>query len=269
MSDKTKKERLEYHDRPEWSYSQMKVILDSGIDYAVAAKRKMLPQPEGKSIDFGTLVHQLVLSPNSESVFAISPYENYRTKEAREWRDAQKANGVIVLTQADAEVVEAIASNVVKHPFSMDYILGKGVQHEVEMSANLNGVKVRGKADALKISKDRKHLMVLDLKTTAQFDKFKFNVFRNHYDLQSAVYSVIAAASQGWQLQTGLENVEYVFCVAETVAPYRVQFAHASNEFLQHGIDKLNKCLIAIKEFGEADPNFLIEDWIELGDFSF
>lgn len=27
---------MDYYKRPEWSYSQMKVILDSGIDYAVA-----------------------------------------------------------------------------------------------------------------------------------------------------------------------------------------------------------------------------------------
>lgn len=267
MKKTTKEKRLEYHDRPEWSYSQMKVILDSGIDYAVAAKRKMLPQPEGKSIDLGTLVHSLVLG--GEERFVISPYENYRTKAAREWRDEQKANGLIVLTQDDATIVQTIASNIIDHPFAMDYILGRGIQHEVEMSANLNGVHVRGKADALRISKDRKDLLVLDLKTTAQFDKFKWNVFRNHYDLQCAVYSVVAAASQGWSAKECTENVNYIFCIAETVVPFRVQFAHASAEFMQHGMDKLNKCLTEILEFGDKDPNFLLEEIIELGDFSY
>lgn len=35
----------EYYKRPEWSYSQMKAIITDGIDYAVAAKRGLLPQP--------------------------------------------------------------------------------------------------------------------------------------------------------------------------------------------------------------------------------
>ena len=60
-----------YHNRPEWSYSQMKVILDSGIDYAVAAKRGMLPGPSGKFIDLGELAHMFVLGGDAE-VFGMA-----------------------------------------------------------------------------------------------------------------------------------------------------------------------------------------------------
>lgn len=48
----------EYYARPEWSYSQMKAIITDGIDYAVAAKRGLLPQPASKSIDIGSLAHE-------------------------------------------------------------------------------------------------------------------------------------------------------------------------------------------------------------------
>ncbi len=36
-------EKVNYYDRPEWSFSQMKHIVASGIDYAVASKRGLLP----------------------------------------------------------------------------------------------------------------------------------------------------------------------------------------------------------------------------------
>lgn len=166
-------------------------------------------------------------------------------------------------------MIGEIAENIKKHPYSKEYIFGKGIQHEVEMDAVLAGIPVRGKADALKIGKGRDHITVLDLKTTAQFDQFKYRVFRNHYDLQCATYSVIAAATQGRNLQSDMDFVDYVFCVAETVPPYRVQYMRVNQEFVNHGIDKLNACLTAIKEFGDNQPNFLLTDWVELGDLSY
>lgn len=266
LTDKTKQKRAKYHDRPEWSYSQMKVILDSGIDYAVANKMNMLPQPDSKAIDVGSLVHQFILGGDEQ--YVVSPYDNYRTKEAQQWKNEQTAAGKIVLTETENAMIGQIVENIKNHPYSKQYIFGRGIQHEVEMDATLAGIPVRGKADALKIGKGRDHITVLDLKTTAKFDQFKYTVFRNHYDLQCATYSVIAAATQGRNLQSDMDFVDYVFCVAETVAPYRVQYMRVNQEFVNHGIDKLNACLTAIKEFGDRKPNFLLEEIVELGDFS-
>ena len=52
---------LNYRERPEWSYSDMKVILEHDIDYAVAVKHKLLKQDFGKAIDIGTLAHEELL----------------------------------------------------------------------------------------------------------------------------------------------------------------------------------------------------------------
>lgn len=267
LTEQTKQKRAEYHNRPEWSYSQMKVILDSGIDYAVAKKNGLLPAPDSKAIDIGSLVHQFILGGDEQ--YVVSPYDNYRTKESQDWKKEQIAKGKIILTEAEEAMIGEIAENIKNHPYSKEYIFGKGIQHEVEMDAVLAGIPVRGKADALKIGKGRDHITVLDLKTTAQFDAFKYRVFRNHYDLQCATYSVIAAATQGRNLQSDMDFVDYVFCVAETVPPYRVQYMKVNQEFVNHGIDKLNTCLTAIKEFGDKKPNFLLEEIVELGDLSY
>lgn len=267
LTEQTKQKRAHYHDRPEWSYSQMKVILDSGIDFAVAKKNGLLPAPESKAIDIGSMVHQFILGGDDQ--YVISPYDNYRTKESQQWKAEQIAAGKIILTETEHAMIGQIVENIKNHPYSKEYIFGKGVQHEVEMDATLAGVPVRGKADALKVNKQNDYITVLDLKTTAQFDQFKYRVFRNHYDLQCATYSVIAAATQGRNLQSDMDFVKYVFCVAETVAPYRVQYMCVNQEFVNHGIDKLNACLTAIKEFGDKQPNFLLTDWVELGDLSY
>lgn len=250
-----------YHDRPEWSYSQMKLILDSGIDYAAAAKRGMLPKPASKFIDLGQLAHMFVLGGNAED-FVVSPYADFRTKEARSWRDETEDAGKTIVTKDQYDAISKIVDNIEAHPRSKELLKGDGVKHEVEMYATLAGVKCRGKADAI-LERDGK-LIITDIKTTAQFDGWKYKAMVRHYDLQAAIYSLIGGKSAG----VNVDNVEFYFCVVETVAPYRVQYHYCLQEFIEHGNDKLAKCLEEIKKFGDREPNFLIEEVNELGDWS-
>lgn len=252
---------IEYHSRPEWSYSQMKVILDSGIDYAVAAKRGMLPGPSSKAIDLGELAHMFVLGGDAE-IFVVTPYSDFRTKEAREWKAEQLERGKIIVTKDQYGAIAQIVDNVERHPMSAKLLKGENVKHEIEMYATVDGVKLRGKADALLINGGS--IVVTDIKTTAQFDDWRYKAMRRHYDLQAATYTLIGAASQ----KVDVSSAEFYFCVAETVAPYRVQYHYVSQEFLDHGETKLAGCLQKIKEFGNKEPNFLIEEINRLGDFS-
>ena len=255
--------REDYHNRPEWSYSQLKVILDSGIDYAVAAKRGMIEQPSGKAIDIGQIVHMRILGGSDK--YVVSPFDDFRTKKAQEWRDENKKSGKIVLTKSELAITDAIVKNIKAHPKSADLLFGEDVQHEVEMYAKTSdGLELRGKADALKIGKGRNTLTLVDLKTTAQFDSFKYRAQRAHYDLQAANYTLIGSASQN--IDAG--SVDYWFCVAETVFPYRVQYMYATPEFVSAGERKLAKCADEVLKFGDKDPNFLLEEVIDLGDWS-
>lgn len=254
-------EKINYHDRPEWSYSQMKAILDSGIDYAVATKKGMLPAPASKAIDLGQLAHMFVLGGDPDE-FIVSPYADFRTKEARNWRDEALDACKTIVTKDQYNAISAIVDNIENHPLSKKLLKGDNVSHEIEMFAKINGVDLRGKADAILQEGDT--LIVTDIKTTAQFDEWKYKAMRRHYDLQAANYSIIAAEA----CNVSRSFVNFYFCVVETVAPYRVQYHHASAEFLEHGEQKLAKCLESIKEFGDREPNFLIEEVNELGDYS-
>lgn len=249
-----------YHKRPEWSYSSMKVILDSGIDYAVGAKRGMTPKPDSKFIDIGQYVHQLVLS--GQELFVSSPYPDFRTKLAREWRDLQIEMGRTIITDEMQVAAEAVAANIKAHPRSADLLFAPGIKHEQEMFAKANGVDLRGKADAIKL--DKEAMIITDIKTTAQFDKFMKNAYWMHYDLQAANYTLIGAH----HMKVDPALVNYYFCVAETVAPYRVQYFHASLEFVEAGERKLFQCIEAIVAFGDKEPNFLPTEIKELGDWS-
>lgn len=254
-----------YHDRPEWSYSQMKVILDSGIDYAVATKRKMLPGPASTSIDLGELVHMFVLG-GDEKQFVMSPYQTFRTNEAKAWRETQIKAGKTIIRPNEYASFAPIVDNVKAHPRSTELLYAEGAKHEVEMYATINGVALRSKADTILYRGDDS-LIVADLKTTSYFDRWahdRYFAMNKHYDLQAALYLLVAAKSLG----VSPNFCNFWFCVAEAKPPYRIQYHHATQAFLESGEQKLVKCLETIKEFGDREPNFLIEEVNELGDWS-
>ncbi len=235
----------------------MKVILDSGIEYAVAKKLGQLPQPSSPAIDLGQLVHQQILGGSEQ--FVLSEYCNYRTKAAQEWREKQVTEGKTVITADQRDIANGVVKNILTHPHATKYLIGPNAKHEVELFAKTgDGVALRGKADAIIYGEDGKPKIICDIKTTGQFDQFFRSASRRHYDLQAAVYTAIA----------GTDMVNYYFCVAETVAPYRVQFMHASLEFLDAGERKFRRCIDAILEFGDQQPDFRLTEVKELGDYS-
>ena len=254
--------KINYHNRPEWSYSSMKKIIDSGIDYAVGTKRGLVPAPQSPYIDLGQLAHMILLG--GDDSFAVSEFPDFRTAAARQWRDEQIAAGKNIITQEQFKAADQIVKNVENHPHTPKYLLGEGFEYEQEMFAKTSeGIDLRGKGDSLNMQ-DKQNIIITDLKTTAQFDKFAKAASWNHYDLQAAVYTLITALFA----KVNPEQVRYMFCVAETVAPYRVQYFHATPEFVEAGERKLRTCIDAIVAFGKNDPNFLIEQIGELGDWS-
>lgn len=261
QTDQNNNNDVDYHKRPEWSYSSMKRILDSGIDYAVAGKLGMLPEPQSKFIDLGQLAHMIILG--GKDTFAISEFPDFRTKAAREWRDEQLAAGKNIITNDQFAAASEIVKNIEQHPHTPMYLIADDIKHEQEMFAKTDeGIALRGKADAIRLVNTA--AIVTDIKTTAKFDDFFKKATWMHYDLQAAVYSLIAAT----HLKIDPNLVNYYFCVAETVAPFRVQYMHASLEFVEAGERKLRICIDEILAFGDKQPNFLLEEIKELGDFS-
>lgn len=243
-----------YHKRPEWSFSTLKNILVNGIDWAVAYKRGDLPNqvPKSQYIDIGTFVHQELLG--GEKDWVAKAYPDYRTKEAREWRDSQPDN-IAILDEAQVEQIVKVSEAIKAHP-SLKEVLAN-METEKPIFAKVNGVELRGKADIIQKDENGKPFRIWDIKTTAQFQEWKYKCLRLHYDLQAAVYKT---------LYNG--NVDFAFIIAETVAPYRVQLAFLTPEAWEKGESDLVRCLDEIKKFGDKEPNFSIMEEIKIGDWS-
>lgn len=231
----------EYFAIDRWSASSMKKILDKGIDYAVAAKRGDIESEPSVALGLGKLVHMLILG--GEDRYALSEFKDFRTNAAREWRDAQLAEGKTIITQAQFDKASEVLAQVETHPVLAGILGAKDVQKEVASFGTISGVELKGKADIWLPNEDT----VVDIKTTTQFDKFGLQAYYLHYDLQAVIYQKLFKAKR------------FLFVALETTAPYRVQVFEVDTSFDLTGSTKLDKCLNEIKQFGDREPNFLIE----------
>ena len=137
------------------------------------------------------------------------------------------------------EIITKTALAIWAHPLAKELL--ESCDLEQKLTAKIEGIEFLGYADG--ISKDRK--ILFDLKTTAQFDAFKWQSFRNDYDLQASVYRLFG------------DSADYFFIVAETVAPYRVQIFGVDEEFYEGGNKKLQHAIEEFQKFrsrvGETD----------------
>lgn len=240
------------------SYSTAKKIYRKGIDYALGTKLGLIEETYGKAADIGTMAHALALG--GEPDWIVSEFENFRTKAAQEWKANQTK---IVITENDFKQIEAVAEAIHRHPLASQLI--ESCDLEQKLKATINGIDFHGCADG--ITKDRR--TIFDLKTTGQFDMFRWSAFKNDYDLQASIYSLFG------------DNAKYYFIVTETVAPFRVQIFGTSPEFIENGNTKLQKAIDEFNQFrkrkGENDlerisfnigETEILENAEELGDWS-
>ena len=103
----------EYHASEGISSSNLKLLAESPIHL----KHKDLFRMESKAFDFGSLVHALVLEPETvDDEFAISPTFDLRTKAGKEAKTEFEARhgAKIILSRDDMDMAEKMAQNVVR-----------------------------------------------------------------------------------------------------------------------------------------------------------
>jgi len=203
----------EYHASPELSSTQARQLLDSPARYLYA---KSHPQPHKDAFDLGTAVHTKVLGVGAEVITYpddhLTPSGSVSTKAATvAWAEEQRANGFVVITNAQARHVTGMAEAVLANADARA-VLEKTVGREVSIFAEIDGVHTRARFDIYD------GVNAADLKTTRDASPRGFNtsVGRYGYHIQDAWYAEAHTAVTGTELET------FKFVVVENFAPYMV-----------------------------------------------
>ena len=227
------------------SPSFLSKLYNKGYDYAVGEKLGLIKK-DTKSMSDGRLIHSLIAERlgGEQTKIAITPFDSFRTKEAREWRDSQPDDTQIV-SEEKIDSLNKIVDRVINHeqikPFLEDCEVEKTITKKV------NQFTVKGIVDVLS-----KHTggTWIDWKfiSSKNFDRFKKEALYSHYDLQASVYDFLTEVPHGY------------FVAIENEAPHRIKMFHCDITFLEDGANKFDKAFKILEKENWREVSFDIQE---------
>lgn len=178
-------------------------------------------------MNFGSLVHALCFTPNLVGEqFVLSKYDDFRTKEAREWRDATALEGKSIVKEADWQRAEDIKDVVM----DSEYIFGLGsCQYEVAAFGKIGNTLIKGMIDILPNRGDT----IVDLKVTGSIGDAKAMTslcINMGYHWQAALYLDLVNGLSDQEPRTKFE-----FLFIEDQFPYEIAVIRMSENFINLG----------------------------------
>ncbi|EDI6983415.1 exonuclease VIII [Salmonella enterica] len=201
-----------YHAGPGVSKSQLDDIADTPAIY-LWRKNAPVDTEKTKSLDTGTAFHCRVLEPEEFSKrFIIAPEFNRRTSAGKEeentFLEECARTGRTVLTAEEGRKIEIMYQSVMALPLGQWLVESAGyAESSVYWEDPETGILCRCRPDKI----IPEFHWIMDVKTTADIQRFRTAYYDYRYHVQDAFYS------DGYRAQFG-EIPTFVFLVASTTA---------------------------------------------------
>ena len=166
----------------------------------------------------GGYFHTCILEPDKLDKFKVVKASTRNTKA---YKDV--AGGELCLLEHEVDMIELMREKVMANDICKDLITLGNVEYEVPMITELFGNKWKGKADI--VNHDEK--LIIDLKTTADIEKFQWSANKYNYDSQAYIYSK-------------LFGYEFLF-IAIDKNTHKIGVFDCSPQFYERGEDKVHK----------------------------
>jgi len=207
------------------SNSNIKTLLKNPLD---------LHKPTKSNPNFlvGGYFHTAILEPDKIKSFKIIESSSRNTKVYKEM-----SGGELCLLQHEVDMIEALVGKMMNNNVCRDLIAPTvaHVDYEEPAIAEIGGQMWKGKADIL----NHEENLIIDLKTTSDLDKFRWNAKKYNYDSQAYIYRE-------------LFGYEMIF-IAIDKNTGKIGLFDCSADFYQSGKDKLEKACEMYELFHESE----------------
>ena len=170
----------------------------------------------------GGYFHTCILEPDKLEKFKVVKSTTRNTKQYKDM-----SGGELCLLQHEVDTIELMRDKMMANDICKDLIMGPSLdgvsEFEVPMITELFGNKWKGKADIVNHSEK----LVIDLKTTADIDKFQWSASKFNYDSQAYIYSK-------------LFGYEFLFIVIDKNT-HQIGMFDCSPQFYERGEEKVSK----------------------------
>ena len=187
-----------------------------------------LGQPSKPSSAFlvGGYFHTAILEPDKLKKYKVIPATTRNTKVYKEM-----SGGELCLLQHEVDHIELMTEKMMSNDVCKGLIQANNVEYEQPGVDKIGRYVWKGKADIINHS-DK---LVVDIKTTADINKFKNSGYRYNYDSQAYIYQK-------------LFGYDMVFIVIDKTT-HQLGVFDCSPEFLSSGKDKLDRAEDAYELF--------------------
>ena len=176
----------------------------------------------------GGYFHTCILEPDKLEKFTVIPSATRNTKQYKDM-----SGGELCLLQHEVDMIELMREKVMANDICRDLILpgnlyqeaheAGDVEYEKPMITELFGNQWKGKADIV----NHNEKLIIDLKTTADIEKFQWSASKYNYDSQAYIYSK-------------LFGYEFLFIVIDKTT-HQIGMFDCSPQFYERGEDKVRK----------------------------
>ena len=173
-------------------------------------------EKSSSAILIGSYFHTALLEPDKLKDFGVIAATSRNTKVYKD-----KSEGKLCLLQSEVNNIELMIDKINNTKICEDLIRGDKINYEVPNIVEIEGNVWKGKADVVNHKED----LVIDLKTTADINKFRSSAFRYNYDSQAFIYKE-------------LFGYDFIFMAIDKTTK-QIGIFECSEEFLNSGYMKV------------------------------
>ena len=187
-----------------------------------------LGQPSKPSSAFlvGGYFHTAILEPDKLKKYKVIPATTRNTKMYKEM-----SGGELCLLQHEVDHIELMTEKMMSNDVCKNLIQSDWCEYELPGVDQVGKYMWKGKADIV----NHADKLVVDIKTTADIQKFKNSAYRYNYDSQAYIYQT-------------LFSYEMVFIVIDKTT-HQLGVFDCSPEFIASGKDKVDRAEDAYELF--------------------
>lgn len=199
------------------------------------------PEEEKEHFSLGKAVHTLLLSEQGfRDLYVIRPAEwtDWRTKDAKAWREEMRAAGKTVLVPEDLDRIQGMAERIAADRTFMDLLQGR-IERSI-IWKDRTGVWAKSRPDVIPADG-----FLADLKTCSDASERGCQRSTEAY----GYHIQLALAVMGLEAVTGRRVQEHVLLFIETNRPYAYNIKPVDNEAIHIG---MRQCRAALNIFAEC-----------------
>ena len=180
--------------------------------------RAFEPSKPSPAFLVGGYFHTCILEPDKLDKYKVV---KSTTRNTKAYKDV--AGGELCLLQHEVDTIELMRDKVLANDICKDLIINSQTEYEKPGIINMFNNDWKGKADIV----NHEEKLVIDLKTTADIDKFQWSASKFNYDSQAYIYSK-------------LFGYEFLFIVIDKNT-HQIGMFDCSPQFYERGEEKVRK----------------------------